>query len=1190
MNRKLLIKVLMFMVCFLGIGSSSYAQFKVEEDFKGSTPKQQNVVFKGDAYLTASTKNTTKFKDVDGDGWLRLTEDVGGKNGGVIIDEAFKSEKGVVLDFEYKTWRTVKGGDKPPVGKADRGGDGFTVFLIDGKILGNDVTLGGNGHHLGYGGDYYLDDKDGNKPKNTAITGGYLGLGLDEYGNYIFSGTNGYYYSHGIVNGQWISHDEAEDMRYSLKNSIGLRGKSVLSTNTTPLIGFTTLDKGGYEVGYPSILTDRPSDVVFYRRVQMELYKYGNGYRVEVRWMREKGGTFEHLFTSEYTEAPFDTLKIGFAASTGSAVNFHEIRGLSVFVPEGVKVEKKVNKDTLIVGEDLEYTVEVRNLSQSVYTGVVLNDLLDDLKPYFEVESISFRSELSLAETKATNFNTSLKTLKDISINLGSRDAAVFTIKGKVKQIPSSGKLVNTANIDVSKLGFTSEEAKDPKRLTSTVETKVGDGTEPVGPDFCDNEGDKFISGFHSTIVKTKYGFEIFGENAQADGTSKALDPLKIIPTNGFKFKGSPLLATLGSGGSNSTQNFLLTTQGLYKWGSSKGVIDKKDGTGFISVELPRGIQSSDIKYMTASHGVLVLLTNNGMLHTLGNNNLLYGDGSKVSDVLWHKVLDEKGSDVKNVKSVSVHAIGGFALLENNTFISWGAKKYDGNGNVETSGNSKFKSSASVVSSPLSGSEKPIEIAVTGGGRDTSGKASSIISYFVLGDSGKVYALGGNRDGQLGNGTIDDQHKWDTVKVNSKEELTDVIKISGSDNTTYEGAIGAINKYGKLFLWGKNGSYMLGQPTSDAAIMYASVPEGFLGAKGKLVLKAVYLEVGGHTSMYMNEDMKFCYVGHKINGSMGDGKETSTNVKKFDCENTPNISDMCAKIEILPEPGLVIEKTGTYEDKNRDGIVNVGDVINYTFTVTNSGNVLLKNITITDDKVEVKVKIEGKPIDLIAGEINTESFTGVYKITQIDIERGGVLNIATGNGVDKDGGKVTTTTVDPNPNKPKPTDPNYPVDPRYPEDNDKYKNCETCTVTLLEQQPSITLVKVGVVDEDANTTAGNGVINYTFTITNTGNVSLTLKDFTDSKIPDFIPKYTIGGTGSIEVGQTWTATATYEITDADVNAEQVKNRAKVKGTAPKGKITTAESKDEKGLDKPTITPVEGGGPLITNPHIYHKVQ
>ncbi|MEC4114309.1 L-type lectin family protein [Myroides pelagicus] len=235
MKKRLLVNALMLLVFFLGIGGQAYAQFTVQEDFKGSSTKKNNVIFIGGAYLTASD-NATVQKDNNGDGWLRLTEAKGTKSGGVIIDEAFSSDKGVVLDFEYKTWRTKEGADDVsalPAGTPKRGGDGFTVFLLDGNTLGDRVTLGGTGHNLGYG---------GSQGYNDALTNGYLGLGLDEYGNYIFAGTNGIREVRLRKDGYWYEDgtNETEQLRYSLKNSVGLRGKSNYQNNT-PLIGYKTI-------------------------------------------------------------------------------------------------------------------------------------------------------------------------------------------------------------------------------------------------------------------------------------------------------------------------------------------------------------------------------------------------------------------------------------------------------------------------------------------------------------------------------------------------------------------------------------------------------------------------------------------------------------------------------------------------------------------------------------------------------------------------------------------------------------------------------------------------------------------------------------------------------------------------------------------------------------------------------------
>lgn len=78
--------------------------------------------------------------------------------------------------------------------------------------------------------------------------------------------------------------------------------------------------------------------------------------------------------------------------------------------------------------------------------------------------------------------------------------------------------------------------------------------------------------------------------------------------------------------------------------------------------------------------------------------------------------------------------------------------------------------------------------------------------------------------------------------------------------------------------------------------------------------------------------------------------------------------------------------------------------------------------------------------------------------------------------------------------------------------------------------------------------------------------------------------------GLLDTDEIWIGTATYHITDADTDAEKVENRATVYGKSPKDVEVSAESSDEQGKKQPTITPVEGGGPLMTNPHIYHKVQ
>ncbi|WP_158209165.1 DUF11 domain-containing protein [Myroides phaeus] len=1174
MKRKLFTKVLATMMLLLGISGSGLAQFKIGEDFTKSTTTENNVVFlKNGKGVVTSYLTAAKGIDADGDGWLRLTEDKLQQSGGVIFDERFPSDKGVVLDFEYKTWRNLVGDSQVPEGFAPRGGDGFTVFLIDGSVEGKDVVVGGDGHHLGYGGqlnDPYEDTK--------PVTGAYLGLGLDEYGNYIFEGTNGYYALNGLQNNNWIEGYDKEVMRYKFVNSVGLRGSANYKGQITPLIAYKTLKENEGGVGFSKLTSVRPNDRSFYRRVQMELYKYKSGYKVEVRWKRDNKSTtpFEELFTAEYDEVPSEFLKIGFSAGTGSAVNNHEIRGLSVFMPEGVKVEKFVDKESTIVGENLTYRIEVRNLSQGQYKGVVLNDLLGAISDSFEVKEMSFKSETGSTFTNAGGFDKNLKQLENIKVDLDSRDAAVFTIKGTIVRMPVGGVIKNTATINVGALKFYNEkEAIGIGRLESTVETQVSF----VGDDFCENEGDNFISGYHSTIIKTAHGFEIFGERSMPTGGQgdDFYVPTLICPEKGFDFKGSPLHATLGARDYDNSQNFLLTTDGLYVWGSNGyqqgggshySVVSPAlvNTSKFQKMTLPTGVTPKMVRYMTASHRVLALLLTDGRIMINGTKSELYGDGTSEIDGNWHTVSKSGNTPLLEVEKMKVHTSGGFAYTKDGKYYAWGSVVYNGSYRNSNYGYSY----AEEVSSPFKG--EPEMIAITGHGED------SLVSYFTLAKDGKVYSMGSNSNGELGVGDLNERVNWETVKTEDGEDLKDIKYLNAQDHASYQTAAGAINKYGRAYFWGNNAYNMLGQ---DQDVKYnipsATEPQGLDNNR------VVYLEVGGHTGMIVNDNNKYCYVGHKVNGSMGDGREEEDRnftVHTFDCENTANVVEMCGKIEIEPEPGLLIHKVGTYVDSNKDGKVNVGDHINYTFTVSNTGNTILKDISLTDGKI----KLTGGPIETLnPNGIDNGTFSGVYEITQVDIDRGGVFNIALGTAKDPNDKPIVSKSIDP--------EPLHPTDPNYPLEDPKYKDCATCTVTTLPQDPSITLVKVGVFDEDTPGDNGNGIINYTFTMTNTGNVTLNTVELIDFDIDPFKPVFKEEqGTGSLEVGKSWTATFKYSVTDADMDLGYKFNQALVMAKSPRDKEVEAESGTEIGNENPTITEVEGGGPLMTNPHIYHKVQ
>ncbi|MCF6366143.1 MAG: gliding motility-associated C-terminal domain-containing protein [Bacteroidales bacterium] len=84
--------------------------------------------------------------------------------------------------------------------------------------------------------------------------------------------------------------------------------------------------------------------------------------------------------------------------------------------------------------------------------------------------------------------------------------------------------------------------------------------------------------------------------------------------------------------------------------------------------------------------------------------------------------------------------------------------------------------------------------------------------------------------------------------------------------------------------------------------------------------------------------------------------------------------------------------------------------ITYTIEVTNTGNMTLYNIEITDDNAD---SIDGSPITSLSPG-DSEIVTAIHIITNYDITAGQVINTAFGTGEDINGNEVTDESDDPN--------------------------------------------------------------------------------------------------------------------------------------------------------------------------------
>src|ERR1700681_4843977 len=160
------------------------------------------------------------FPDPVGKGALRFTNGRPGgysQNGGIVSTAPFPTGQGLSVTFKTITYLGDSGG------AGGDGADGISFFLMDASQLDTSTITGTaneDGNGLGsWGGSLGYTCSNANPPYNGLI-GAYLGLGIDEYGNFLNGTTN----TLGEI-GTTASSDNTATGGYGYKpNRIGLRG------------------------------------------------------------------------------------------------------------------------------------------------------------------------------------------------------------------------------------------------------------------------------------------------------------------------------------------------------------------------------------------------------------------------------------------------------------------------------------------------------------------------------------------------------------------------------------------------------------------------------------------------------------------------------------------------------------------------------------------------------------------------------------------------------------------------------------------------------------------------------------------------------------------------------------------------------------------------------------------------------
>ncbi|MFT4134974.1 hypothetical protein [Microbacterium sp.] len=226
-----------------------------------------------------------------------------------------------------------------------------------------------------------------------------------------------------------------------------------------------------------------------------------------------------------------------------------------------------------------------------------------------------------------------------------------------------------------------------------------------------------------------------------------------------------------------------------------------------------------------------------------------------------------------------------------------------------------------------------------------------------------------------------------------------------------------------------------------------------------------------------------------------------------------------------PAPALSVVKTSDHAEA---GAAKPGDVVTYTFTVENTGNVPVLDVAIAEGEFTGTGELSPATCEEGAARLLPEATvecTATYVLTQEDVDAGSVSNTATATGTDPDGGDVASG--------------------------------ESSTEVEIVADPAFTFEKL--VDVGTARSAGD-TIAYRFVVTNTGNVTLTDYAVTEG---------TFTGTNDLSAivcpdeplaaGDEAVCTASYVLSAADVKAGSVDNTASAAVVPARGEAPASAS-------------------------------